>query len=259
MAGVRQAVLEFDAAVQVPWRPLLAPPVPGMPATVGAHGSGGGASSRRGGPAGRGATVGGGAQTGGGARVGGGAPAGGGARTGGGAPPGRAGWPSGLGGLPGSGPRIGGHLRPVPDRPEAARPVRAAPAGDGPRARRDPARPGGRPLPSAPHRGGVRSGCGAVPVGVRLTRRGRTLVGALALGAAVALGAWLAPLLDAHDRGLLLAGRDTVVVERGDTVWSIAGEVAGDERDVRAVVDAIEALNDLKGSVVVPGQVLVLP
>jgi Tfp pilus assembly protein FimV len=49
------------------------------------------------------------------------------------------------------------------------------------------------------------------------------------------------------------------VVESGDTVWSIAGEVAGNEQDVRVVVDAIEELNDLEGSAVVPGQVLRLP
>jgi Tfp pilus assembly protein FimV len=49
------------------------------------------------------------------------------------------------------------------------------------------------------------------------------------------------------------------VVQSGDTVWSIAGEIAGDGQDVRVVVDAIEELNDLEGSVVVPGQVLELP
>ncbi len=59
--------------------------------------------------------------------------------------------------------------------------------------------------------------------------------------------------------GLRLAGERSVVVEPGDTVWSIAGEVAGPGQDVRTVVDAIEELNDLDGSVVVPGQVLELP
>jgi LysM repeat protein len=50
-----------------------------------------------------------------------------------------------------------------------------------------------------------------------------------------------------------------VVVERGDTVWSIADRLTGPDQDVRAVVDAIEVLNDLEGAVVVPGQVLRLP
>jgi Tfp pilus assembly protein FimV len=98
-----------------------------------------------------------------------------------------------------------------------------------------------------------------VPVSVRLTRRGRRFAAALALGAAVALGASIAPLVDGVDGGLRLAGESSVVVQPGDTVWSIAAEVAGGGQDVRVVVDAIEELNDLEGSVVVPGQVLELP
>ena len=94
---------------------------------------------------------------------------------------------------------------------------------------------------------------------MRLTRRGRRFVVALALGGAVALGAWIAPYVTGGDGGLSLAGESSVVVEPGDTVWSIAGEVAGNEQDVRVVVDAIEELNHLEGSVVVPGQVLQLP
>jgi Tfp pilus assembly protein FimV len=82
---------------------------------------------------------------------------------------------------------------------------------------------------------------------------------ALVLGGAVALGSVVAPLGGGGDSGLRLAGERSVVVEPGDTVWSIAGEVAGTDHDVRTVVDAIEELNDLEGSVVVPGQVLELP
>ena len=82
----------------------------------------------------------------------------------------------------------------------------------------------------------------------------------IALGGAVALGAWLAPMVGGDGTGdLRLAGGSSVVVQEGDTVWSIAGELAGSEQDVRVVVDAIEELNDLEGSVVVPGQVLQLP
>jgi ABC-type oligopeptide transport system substrate-binding subunit len=94
---------------------------------------------------------------------------------------------------------------------------------------------------------------------VRLTRRGRRLVAALALGGAVVLGACISPLLADGDGGLRLAGERSVVVEPGDTVWSVAGEVAEGGQDVRVVVDAIEELNDLEDSVVVPGQVLRLP
>jgi nucleoid-associated protein YgaU len=213
MASVRQAVLEFDAEVQVPWRPLL-----GSGAAGGAPGSG--------------------CATAGSAR-----PAGSAARS----------------VVPGSGLRVAGHLRPVPDRPVAPEPRGAGPVTEAPRTRRDPARPGGRPLRSAPAAGAVRGGRAPVPANVRLTRRGRRFVAALALGAAVALGASIAPLVDGGDAGLRLAGESSVVVQPGDTVWSIAGEVAGDGRDVRVVVDAIEELNGLEGSVVVPGQVLELP
>ena len=58
--------------------------------------------------------------------------------------------------------------------------------------------------------------------------------------------------------GLHLAGVSSVVVEPGDTLWSIAESVA-DGSDVRAVVDRIQELNGLEGSGLVPGQVLQLP
>jgi nucleoid-associated protein YgaU len=93
---------------------------------------------------------------------------------------------------------------------------------------------------------------------VRLTRRGRRLVAVLVLAAGVG-GAVLGREVLAPEQGLQLVGESSVVVEPGDTVWSIAGEVAGDGRDVRTVVHAIEELNDLEGSVVVAGQVLRLP
>ncbi|WP_448640494.1 LysM peptidoglycan-binding domain-containing protein [Geodermatophilus sp. URMC 63] len=211
MGTVRQDVLEFDATVQVPWRPSLRSAAGGG---VGAGGGGVAAVDR----------------------------------------PAR---PAAPGALPGSGPRVGGHLRPVPDHPAAAGVRTAGPASERPGARRDPARPSGRPLRSGTTGGPVRGGC--APAAVRLTRRGRRLVAVLALGGAVGLGAWLAPLVGGAGGGLRLAGESSVVVEPGDTVWSIAGEVAADGDDVRVVVDAIEELNDLRGSSVVPGQVLQLP
>ncbi|WP_158550739.1 LysM peptidoglycan-binding domain-containing protein [Geodermatophilus sp. TF02-6] len=61
------------------------------------------------------------------------------------------------------------------------------------------------------------------------------------------------------DEDLRLVGGDSVVVQPGDTVWSIAVEVAGGDEDVRAVVDAIEEVNHLDGALVVPGEVLELP
>jgi hypothetical protein len=75
----------------------------------------------------------------------------------------------------------------------------------------------------------------------------------------VALGSWLGPLVAGDGGDLRLAGERSVVVQAGDSVWSIAADFAGPDEDVRAVVDAIEALNDLDDARVVPGQVLQLP
>ena len=79
----------------------------------------------------------------------------------------------------------------------------------------------------------------------------------LALAAGVALGSWLGPLLGGGGE-LRLAGGSSVVVQSGDTLWSIASSLDGDG-DVRSLVDAIQRLNDLEGGVLVPGQVLELP
>jgi LysM domain-containing protein len=224
MASVRQAVLEFDAAVQVPWRPLL----------------GSGAGGRRSGPGHPDRSA-----TGSGRAV----------RTP--AAPGPA----------GTGPRVGGHLRPVPDRPagpesRCADPAPSARGAGRAPGRREPTSSGGHPGASGPVP--VHGGCAAPQEAaaprLRLTRRGRRLLLALALGGAVALGWLVAPLAaGSDDGGLQLAGEGSVVVEPGDTVWSIAGDVAGADQDVRTVVDAIEELNDLEGSALVPGQVLELP
>jgi nucleoid-associated protein YgaU len=81
----------------------------------------------------------------------------------------------------------------------------------------------------------------------------------LALCGGVVLGSWLGPLLAGDGGGgLRLAGESSVVVQPGDTLWSVATAVAGGE-DVRVVVDRIQALNGLEGAELVPGQVLQLP
>jgi hypothetical protein len=54
-------------------------------------------------------------------------------------------------------------------------------------------------------------------------------------------------------------GDTSVVVQYGDTLWSIASSVAGPGDDVRAVVAEIRQVNDLPGSDLEPGQVLQLP
>jgi nucleoid-associated protein YgaU len=93
---------------------------------------------------------------------------------------------------------------------------------------------------------------------VRLTRRARLLAAVLTLALGVAIGSWLGPLLVGTDGDLRLAGVQSVVVQQGDTLWSISSQVAGSD-DVRAVVHRIQELNGLRGTVLVPGQVLELP
>jgi hypothetical protein len=129
----------------------------------------------------------------------------------------------------------------------------------------------GRPAPRPAADGGVvRSGSvdrmsGArarsgrpTPVGLRLTRRARRLAVILALAAGVALGSWISPLVAGGSDDLRLAGGSSVVVQPGDTLWSIASAL-GQEDDVRTLVDEIQRLNDLESADLVPGQMLQLP
>jgi LysM domain len=189
VGSVQQAVLEFDEAVQAPWRPALR--------LVPAAGPGQrGPATRPGAYRDR---------------------------------------------VAGSGPARVAEAAPRPGRAVATPRV--------------PARPAPRPRVRggcAPQR---RPGAGRL----RLTRRARRLATVLALALGVALGSWLAPLLAGGDSGdLRLTGVSTVVVEPGDTLWSVAASVAGD-RDVRAVVDEIQRLNDLDGVDLQAGQILQLP
>ena len=178
-------------------------------------------------------------------------------------------------------------VEPPARRPVAAvaRPVgvRGAVPGRGPQSvapaivRRDPVRPGARPARSDGLAVGraVRGGCaGEVeslagtrwarvqehpPAPLRLTARGRRVVAGLsiAIGLSIAAGTVVAIEVD-RGSGLRLAGSDTVVVRSGDTLWSIAREVAPEE-DPRAVVDAIVELNGLDSVDLLPGAQLQLP
>jgi nucleoid-associated protein YgaU len=93
---------------------------------------------------------------------------------------------------------------------------------------------------------------------LRLTRRARRLGAILGLAVGVALGSWVGSALSGDEPQLRLVGESSVVVEAGDSLWSIAAAVAGDE-DVRPVIDDIRELNGLADASVVPGQVLLLP
>lgn len=107
-------------------------------------------------------------------------------------------------------------------------------------------------------RGRVPRTRGGARRGVRLTPRARLLAMVLTLALGVAIGSWLGPLLAGGDGELQLAGVQSVVVQPGDTLWSVARGVAG-TADVRAVVHRIQQLNGLHGTVLQPGQVLDLP
>jgi nucleoid-associated protein YgaU len=91
-----------------------------------------------------------------------------------------------------------------------------------------------------------------------LTRRARRLVVVLALAGGVGVAAVTSSLLGPDSDGLHLVGESSVVVESGDTLWSIADALGGDA-DVRATIDEIQRLNGLESADLVPGQVLLLP
>ena len=89
---------------------------------------------------------------------------------------------------------------------------------------------------------------------LRLTRRGYVVLGLLA--AALAAGTlWLAHASAPSDHPAPAGGAAAVTVRSGDTLWSIASQVAP-QRDPRITVAALERLNHLNGPVVQPGQVL---
>lgn len=97
---------------------------------------------------------------------------------------------------------------------------------------------------------------------LRLTVRGRrVLAAAAALPAAIALSLAIVgggAALASHDTGAPAGSFATVVVSSGDSLWSIAEEVAPN-RDPRDVVDAIVRLNALDGATISAGQRLAIP
>ena len=96
---------------------------------------------------------------------------------------------------------------------------------------------------------------------VRLTRRGRLVVLALAFAIVAAIGIWLAAGSAAtHEQGGP-AQVEVVTVAPGDTLWDIAGDAvaATGEGDVRDMMERIQQLNTLDSSVVYAGQTLRVP
>lgn len=99
----------------------------------------------------------------------------------------------------------------------------------------------------------------AAPAGqVRLTRRGRAVVLALALLVVLGLGLMLAAGSVATDEPGTPEPTRVVMVGTGDTLWDIAAGLA-DDGDVRGMVDHIERLNALDTGMVVAGQRLRVP
>jgi nucleoid-associated protein YgaU len=97
---------------------------------------------------------------------------------------------------------------------------------------------------------------GAAAVSLRLTRRGMAVLTslALAIAAVFVMVAWLSAPAGADVTGV--PGAPAVVtVQSGDSLWSIAREVAP-SRDPRAEIDHLRNLNHLGEQPLVPGQTL---
>lgn len=118
---------------------------------------------------------------------------------------------------------------------------------------------------------GYRTGFGrSTAAPLRLTARGRRVVavvraGAIAVAIAVVVSAVMSvvgPWVSASTATAAVASSfetTTVVVSAGDTLWSIAAEVAGDH-DPRVIIDSIVALNSLDAhDFLQVGQVLEVP
>jgi len=106
----------------------------------------------------------------------------------------------------------------------------------------------------------------ARPAPIRLTRRGRIVVGALIGIGVTALAAliWLAIAGQAQASGNAKAGRSAggtvarVVVKPGQTLWGIAAQV-DPGADPRAIIPQIVDLNSLSSTAINVGQVLWVP
>jgi nucleoid-associated protein YgaU len=106
----------------------------------------------------------------------------------------------------------------------------------------------------------------ARPAPIRLTRRGRVVVGTLiGIGvAALAAIIWLAVAGQAQASGNAKAGRPAggtvarVVVQPGQTLWGIAAKV-DPGADPRTIIPQIVDMNALSGTAISVGQVLWVP
>lgn len=148
----------------------------------------------------------------------------------------------------------GDETRRVPMAATYAAPAYAAPALPG-------FRPRTRPVALSASRRGARSlgGQGLArradrTPGLRMTRRGRLVVLAVALMVMLLPGAWRA-MATAQVEGPATVA---VTVQPGDTLWGIAAAI-DPGADPRALIAEIRELNAMTQSGLVPGQVLVVP
>ena len=106
------------------------------------------------------------------------------------------------------------------------------------------------------------SRAGAPDVALRLTRRGRVVVAAVAALLVTVVSLLAAGAAQATNHGLPPgAARQNlvqVVVRPGQSLWSVA-ESADPDQDTRAVIQQIVDLNALSGDVVFAGQQLWVP
>ncbi len=113
----------------------------------------------------------------------------------------------------------------------------------------------------APAQSGTRAPSGRT-TRLRLTVRGRRVLAVLAaLPAVIALSAAViggGAALASRDAGAPAGSFSTVTVAAGDSLWSIAEDIAP-ERDPRDVVDEIVRLNALDTVVVQAGQSIAIP
>jgi LysM repeat protein len=95
---------------------------------------------------------------------------------------------------------------------------------------------------------------------LRLTRRGRLVIGVAAAVLATALSLIVAVSAQATSQAPAAPGRSVtqVTVRPGQSLWSVA-EVADPNADTRAVVQQIVELNSLTGSAIFAGQRLWVP
>jgi hypothetical protein len=93
---------------------------------------------------------------------------------------------------------------------------------------------------------------------VRLTRRGRLVVFVLALAFVLTAAIFLATRSTATRESGREPATEVVMVGPGETLWSIASEIADDGK-VRDMVDQIERINALDSSMLYAGQELHVP